>query len=159
MPNCVRRSIGNTAVLFFTEQLENFGLPNPAEYEWKRPPQITIREMEYNAWLGYEWDTVFEFCKMMLEQKEYANADIQKYNPFIISCLRFFDEHYQYLAKHRGRKALDGNGHLISFRVREPKTYKMANNANSTISALTVITEKILTLSEKELSKEDLENI
>ena len=140
----------------FTEQLENFGLPNPTEYEWKRPADYDPG-MEYNAWLEYEWDTVFEFCKMMLEQKEYANADIQKYNPFIISCLRFFDEHYQYLAKHRGRKALDGNGHLILFPGSGAETYKMANNANSTISALTVITEKILTLSEKELSKEDLE--
>jgi hypothetical protein len=140
----------------FTEQLENFGLPNPAEYEWKRPADYDPG-MEYNAWLEYEWDTVFEFCKMMLAQKEYANADIQKYNPFIISCLRFFDEHYQYLAKHRGRKALDGNGHLILFPGSGAETYKMANNANSTISALTVITEKILTLSEKELSKEDLE--
>ena len=140
----------------FTEQLENFGLPNPAEYEWKRPADYDPG-MEYNAWLEYEWDTVFEFCKMMLEQKEYANADIQKYNQFIISCLRFFDEHYQYLAKQRGRKALDGNGHLILFPGSGGETYKMANNANSTISALTAITEKILTLSEKELSKEDLE--
>jgi len=140
----------------FTEQLENFGLPNPAEYEWKRPTDYD-RGMEYNAWLEYEWDTVFEFCKMMLEQKEYANEDIQKYNPFIVSCLRFFDEHYQYLAKQRGRKALDGDGHLILFPGSGAETYKMANNANSTISALTVITEKILTLSDKELSKEDVD--
>lgn len=140
----------------FVEQLENFGLPNPAEYEWKRPADYDPG-MEYNAWLEYEWDTVFEFCKMMLEQKEYANADIQKYNSFIISCLRFFDEHYQYLAKQRGRKALDGDGKLILFPGSGAETYKMANNANSTISALTVITEKLLNLSEKQLSKEDVD--
>lgn len=140
----------------FTEQLENFGLPNPAEYEWKRPADYDTG-MEYNAWLEYEWDTVFEFCQMMLQQKEYAGEDIQKYNSFIISCLRFFDEHYQYLAKQRGRKALDGNGHLILFPGSGAETYKMANNANSTISALTVITEKLLNLSAKELSKEDTE--
>ncbi len=138
----------------FTEQLENFGLPNLAEYEWKRPADYDPG-MEYNAWLEYEWDTVLEFCQMMLQQKEFANEDVQKYNPFIISCLRFFDEHYQYLAKQRGRKALDGNGHLILFPGSGAETYKMANNANSTISALTVITEKILNLSGKELSKED----
>lgn len=138
----------------FTEQLENFGLPNPTEYEWKRPVDYDPG-MEYNAWLEYEWDTVFEFCQMMLQQKEYANEDIQKYNPFIISCLRFFDEHYQYLAKNRGRKALDGDGHLILFPGSGAETYKMANNANSTISALQVITEKLLNLSSKELSKED----
>ena len=140
----------------FTEQLENFGLPNPAEYEWKRPADYDPG-MEYNAWLEYEWDTVFEFCKMMLQQKEYAGEDIQKYNLFIISCLRFFDEHYQYLAKQRGRKALDGNGHLILFPGSGAETYKMANNANSTISALTVITEQLLNFSSKELSNEEVE--
>jgi hypothetical protein len=140
----------------FTEQLENFGLPNPTEYEWKRPADYDPG-MEYNAWLEYEWDTVFEFCQMMLQQKEYENEDIKKYNPFIISCLRFFDEHYQYLAKQRGRKALDGNGHLILYPGSGAETYKMANNANSTISALTVITARLLNLSAKDLSKEEIE--
>ncbi|MFV5690123.1 DUF5703 domain-containing protein [Flavobacterium sp. ZT3R25] len=140
----------------FTEQLENFGLPNPAEYEWKRPADYDPG-MEYNAWLEYEWDTVFEFCQMMLQQKEYAGKDIQKYNPFIISCLRFFDEHYQYLAKERGRKALDANGHLILYPGSGAETYKMAYNSNSTISALQVITKQLLNLSEKELSKEALD--
>ncbi|MCD0468045.1 DUF5703 domain-containing protein [Flavobacterium sp. ENC] len=139
----------------FTEQLENFGLPNPAEYEWKRPADYDPG-MEYNAWLEYEWDTVFEFCQMMLQQKEFGKEDIQKYNSFIISCLRFFDEHYQYLAKKRGRKALDGNGHLILFPGSGAETYKMANNANSTIAALKVITQQLLNLSSTELSKEDL---
>lgn len=138
----------------FTEQLENFGLPNPAEYEWKRPADYDPG-MEYNAWLEYEWDTVFEFCQMMLQQKEFAKEDIQKYNSFIISCLRFFDEHYQYLAKQRGRKALDGNGKLILFPGSGAETYKMANNSNSTIAALQVITEKLLNLSSKQLSVED----
>jgi hypothetical protein len=140
----------------FTEQLENFGLPNPAEYDWKRPADYDPG-MEYNAWLEYEWDTVFEFCQMMLQQKEYAGEDIQQYNSFIMSCLRFFDEHYQYLAKNRGRKALDGNGYLILYPGSGAETYKMTYNANSTISALQVITEQLLKLSQNELSKEDLE--
>jgi len=140
----------------FTEQLENFGLPNPAEYEWKRPADYDPG-MEYNAWLEYEWDTVFEFCQMMLQQKEYAGEGIQKYNSFIISCLRFFDEHYQYLAKQRGRKALDGNGKLILFPGSGAETYKMANNSNSTIAALQVVTEKLLNLSLEKLSKEEVD--
>ncbi|WNH09438.1 DUF5703 domain-containing protein [Thalassobellus suaedae] len=139
----------------FTEQLENFGLPNPAEYDWKRPEDYDPG-MQHNAWLEYQWDTVFEFCKMMLEQKEYANLNIEKYNPFIISCLRFFDEHYQYLAKKRGRKTLDGNGHLVLYPGSAVETYKMAYNANSTISALKVISEKLLNVSSKELSDEDI---
>jgi hypothetical protein len=138
----------------FTEQLENFGLPNPAEYEWKRPAGYDPG-MEYNAWLEYEWDTVFEFCQMMLQQKEFANEAIEKYNPFVISCLRFFDEHYQYLAKNRGRKALDSNGHLILYPGSGAETYKMAYNANSTIAALQVITGKLLKVSEQTLSAEE----
>ncbi|KQO20597.1 hypothetical protein ASF10_16100 [Flavobacterium sp. Leaf82] len=140
----------------FTEQLENFGLPNPAEYDWKRPADYDPG-MEYNAWLEYEWDTVFEFCQMMLQQKEYAGEDIQKYTSFIISCLRFFDEHYQYLAQQRGRKALDGNGKLVLYPGSGAETYKMTNNANSTISALQVITDNLLKLSSEQLSKEELE--
>lgn len=140
----------------FTEQLENFGLPNPAEYEWKRPADYDPG-MEYNAWLEYKWDTVLEFCQMMLQHKDYAGEDIQKYNQFIISCLRFFDEHYQYLAKQRGRKALDGNGKLVLFPGSAAETYKMTNNSNSTISALQIITENLLNLSGNQLSKEDVE--
>jgi hypothetical protein len=140
----------------FTEQLENFGLPNPAEYEWKRPVSYDPG-MQYNAWLEYQWDTVFEFCNMMLEQKEYANKDVKKYNNFILSCLRFFDEHYQYLAKKRGRKSLDTNGHLVLYPGSAVETYKMANNANSTISALKVISEKLLKVSSKDLIQEEID--
>jgi len=98
----------------FTEQMENFGLPNMAEYAFKRPPSFD-KGVEYNAWLEYEWDTVLEFCLMMLEEERYTQKNISTYLPFIESCLRFFDEHYQYLAKQRGIKALDGNRHLILF--------------------------------------------
>ncbi len=139
----------------FTEQLENFGLPNPSEYGWKRPSDYDPG-MQYNAWLEYQWDTVLEFCKMMLAQKEYINADITKYHNFIISCLRFFEEHYQYLAKKRGRKTLDANTHLVLYPGSGVETYKMAYNANSTISALRVISKTLLEISEADLSETDL---
>ena len=119
----------------FTEQLENFGLPNPSEYGWKRPDYVD-KGVEYNAWLEYTWDTALEFCQMILETKSYANADISRYKPLIESCVRFFDEHYRYLAQHRGRKTLDGDGKLILFPASACETYKMANNPSSTIAAL-----------------------
>ena len=119
----------------FAEQLENFGLPNPSEYGWKRPADFD-KGVEYNAWLEYEWDTVLEFCQMMLDTRSYNNADITKYMPLIESAVTFFDEHYRYLAKHRGRKELDSNGHLILFPASAGETYKMANNPSSTIAAL-----------------------
>ena len=124
----------------FCEQIENFGLPNPAEYGFKRPEWFD-KGLEYNAWLEYEWDTILEFCQMILETKNYANADITPYLPLIESSLTFFDEHYRQLASRRGRKALDGNGHLILFPSSACETYKMTNNASSTIAALRTVLE------------------
>lgn len=124
----------------FCEQIENFGLPNPAEYGFKRPDWFD-KGLEYNAWLEYEWDTVLEFCQMILETKNYADADIAPYIPLIESSLTFFDEHYRMLASRRGRKALDGEGHLVLFPGSACETYKMTNNASSTIAALRTVLE------------------
>jgi hypothetical protein len=129
----------------FAEQLENFGLPNCTEYGWKRPADAD-KGVEYNAWLEYEWDTVLEFCLMMLETERYAGKDIREYIPFIESCLRFFNEHYQYLASKRGRKSLDGNGHLVLFPGSAAETYKMAYNASSTIAGLRTVLNRMLQL-------------
>ena len=124
----------------FCEQIENFGLPNPAEYGFKRPEWFD-KGVEYNAWLEYEWDTILEFCQMILETKNYTNADITPYLPLIESSLTFFDEHYRQLASRRGRKALDGNGQLVLFPGSACETYKMTNNASSTIAALRTVLE------------------
>ena len=135
----------------FTEQLENFGLPNFAEYGQKRPPNFD-KGLEYNAWLEYEWDTVLEFCLMMLEEERYTGKDIRDRIPFIESCLLFFDEHYQYLAKQRGNKALDGQGKLVLFPGSSAETFKMAYNSTTTIAALQTITHRLLVLPEMYLT-------
>lgn len=129
----------------FTEQMENFGLPNFAEYGQKRPAGFD-KGLEFNAWLEYEWDTVFEFCLMMLQEQEYTGKDISTTIPFIESCLRFFDEHYQYLARQRGAKALDGNGKLVLYPGSGAETFKMATHSTSTIAALQTITKNLLAL-------------
>ena len=129
----------------FTEQLENFGLPNVTEYGWKRPAGYD-KGMEYNAWLEYEWDTVLEFCYMILETERYAGKDIRQYIPFIESCLTFFNEHYQYLARNRGSKALDGEGHLVLYPGSAGETFKMAYNSSSTIAALQTVLSRLLEL-------------
>ena len=137
----------------FTEQLENFGLPNPAEYNWKRPANFD-NGVEYNAWLEYEWDTVLEFCYMMLETERYTGKSIKEYLPFIESCLTFFYEHYQYRAKQRGAKTFDGNGHLVLYPGSGAETYKMAYNATSTITALETVLKRVLELPEGYLTEE-----
>ena len=135
----------------FTEQIENFGLPNPFEYGYKRPEGYDAG-MEYNAWLEYQWDTVFEFCLMMLETERYEGRNIQTYVPFIESCLTFFDEHYQWLAKQRGTKAFDEKGQYVFYPSSACETYKMTYNSTTVISALNVILTRMLELPERYLS-------
>lgn len=139
----------------FTEQIENFGLPNPAEYNWKRPAGYD-KGMEHNAWLEYEWDTILEFCMMILETERYNNQNIQEYLPLIESSLTFFKEHYTYLAKQRGSKALDANGHLVLYPGSAAETYKMAYNSTSTIAGLKTVLERLLEL--KSASDEQKQN-
>ena len=129
----------------FTEQMENFGLPDPAEYGYKRPDNFD-KGVEYNAWLEYTWDTVLEFSYMMLETQRYNGNDIKGYIPFIESCVTFFNEHYQYLAKQRGIKSYDGNGHLVLFPGSGAETFKMAYNSTSTIAALKTVITALLDL-------------
>ncbi len=135
----------------FTEQIENYSLPNPAEYGFDRPEGWNPG-VEYNAWLEYQWDSVLEFCLMILEAGRYkgdaaiGGVDIHRYLPLIESCLTFFDEHYQYLARQRGRRELDGAGHLVLFPGSAAETYKMAYNATSTVAALQTVTRHLLEL-------------
>ena len=131
-----------------TEQVENYGLPCYPEYGTKRPKNFDVG-LEHNAWLEYEWDTCLEFCMMALEAYRYHGMDISKYLPMIRSCLTFFDEHYQYLAKQRGAKALDGQGKLVLYPGSGGETYKAAYNSTSTIAALRTVTSAMMTYAQE----------
>jgi hypothetical protein len=135
----------------FTEQIENYGLPCFPEYGTKRPEGFDPG-MERNAWLEYEWDTVLEFCQMILERMRYEGV---RFNPktnarqqvvevaFVRSCLRFFDEHYQYLARQRGAKTLDGEGKIVLYPGSGGETFKGAYNSASTVAALRTVTQTL----------------
>ena len=125
-----------------TEQIENYGLPCYPEYGTKRPAGFDPG-LERNAWLEYEWDSALEFCMMALESERYQSTSTSQPSAlspqpsaFVRSCLRFFDEHYQYLANQRGAKRLDANGKLVLYPGSGGETYKMAYNSTSTIAAL-----------------------
>ena len=128
----------------FSEQIENFGLPNLAEYDWKPRHEGFPVGVDSNPWLEYTWDTALEFALMMFDAHLYNNEPIVPHLPFIESLLTFFDEHYSYLALRRGTNKLDGDGHLVLYPGSACETYKMATNATSTVAALKVITEKLL---------------
>ena len=128
-----------------TEQIENYGLPCYPEYGTKRPAGFDPG-LERNAWLEYEWDTALEFCMMAIESERYQSTSTSQPSAlspqpsaFVRSCLRFFDEHYQYLANQRGAKRLDANGKLVLYPGSGGETYKMAYNSTSTIAALRTV--------------------
>ena len=125
-----------------TEQIENYGLPCYPEYGTKRPAHFDPG-MERNAWLEYEWDTCLEFCMMAIKASRYTQFDLERYMPLIRSCLRFFDEHYQYLANQRGAKRLDADGHLVLYPGSGGETFKGAYNSTSTIAALRTVAAAI----------------
>ena len=121
----------------FTEQIENFGLPNPAEYGKHKPGDDMGTER--NAWLEYLWDTSLEFCSMILQSHKYNGSDITAYEPLIKQCLVFFDEHYQWLAKKQGVKPLNADGKLVLYPASGCETYKMAYNPANVIAALRAV--------------------
>ncbi len=137
----------------FTEQMENFGLPNFAEYGVKRPAN-TDKGVEYNAWLEYEWDTVLEFCLMMLEEQRYTGKDISSNMPFIESCVQFFYEHYYYEGKKRTARPFGNHGTLTFYPGSGAETFKMATNSTSTIAALKTIIARLKQLPQNYLAPE-----
>ena len=137
----------------FTEQIENFGLPVAYEYGWNRPKDYDPG-VEHNDWVEYQWDTVFEFCLMILDLNRFNGEDISQYMPLIESCLKFYDEHYQYLSKKRTTKALDYEGNLVIYPGTACETYKVANNPVSTIAALKTVLGRVLTLDSTYLKPE-----
>lgn len=126
----------------FSEQIENSGLPNPAEYG--KHKEGDDPGMDRNAWLEYQWDTALEFCSMILQAHEYSGLDIQKYEPLIAGCVTFFDQHYQQLAKKLGVKALNADGKLMLYPSSGCETYKMAYNPASVVAALQTVVKQCI---------------
>ena len=86
---------------------------------------------------------------------KYEGYDISEYIPMIESSVKFFDEHYQYLAKRRGAKALDGNGKLVLFPGSACETFKMAYNSTPTVAGLRVVTQSLIDYHKNDTAKVD----
>jgi hypothetical protein len=146
----------NHAGACFTEQIENFGLPQLFEYGIDRPEGYDPG-MQYNPWLEYLWETPLEFCMMILETERFDGRNITAYMPLIESCLAFYDEHYRYLARTRGTQVWDANGCYVFYPTSACETYKMTYNSTTVISALKAVLARLLELPEGSLSPEKRE--
>lgn len=135
----------------FTEQIENFGLPNPAEYgKHKYGGEAGVED---NRWLEYEWDTALEFadmyCRYPFEKSPHGQEEAsQAAKHMILSCLRFFFEHYE---------ESDSVGNMVIYPGSACETYKITRNASSTIAALMrVSADAIEYASELGLNKKEI---
>ena len=132
----------------FTEQIENFGLPVAYSYGMEPRTGYRPRGKQKNAYCEYLWDTVMDFCLMMMQTQTYEGRDVSPYIPFIESCLTFFDEHYRMLALQRTVQPFDRQQHYIFYPGTAGETYKMAYNSSQTIAALTTVLRTLLALPE-----------
>ncbi|MDR2424518.1 MAG: DUF5703 domain-containing protein [Prevotellaceae bacterium] len=152
----------NHAGACFAEQIENFGLPVLGFY-YDRHDGFD-KGIEYEPTIIYQWETVFEFCMMILEAERYANRDISEYIPLIESCLTFYDEHYRKLAVERGILPWDSRlnsfewtpttEYYVFYPTAAAETYKMALNSTTVVCALKVILARMTELPDKYLSAE-----
>ncbi|MCK5834832.1 MAG: hypothetical protein KAG98_03760, partial [Lentisphaeria bacterium] len=161
----------------FVEQIENFGLPIASTYyhvprNLKFTPRtdkqstrtlknskgkvVEVIDQGYltNPWTGDEYETILEFCLMILDVEQFSGEDISRYMPLIESSLLFFDEHYRYWGNKLNGSPLDKDGHLVLYPSTACETYKMATNPTPLIAGLKTVLLRMLELPEKYISKD-----
>ena len=133
----------------FVEQIENFGLCCGQEWGWHRSwdrPSSRLPGIEDSAFVDHLWDTVLEFCLMMLEGGRftgtYASGDLA----FIDSCLTFFDQHYRRAYRDIAGRELDDGGKLVLFPGTACETYKNTLDSTVTIAGLDAVLRALLAL-------------
>lgn len=152
------RSYWNHPGACFTEQTENFGLPVAYSYGMEKRTSPRTRGKQANAYCEYLWDTVMDFCLMMIRTNTYEGRDVRKYIPFIEDCLTFFDEHYRMLALQRTVQPFDRKKHYVFYPGTAGETYKMATNSTQTIAALTTVLKELLALPQGTLTQKQSEH-
>ena len=134
----------------FAEQVENFGLPLGDLYQHRwgggglGPRASGEPGWLDNAWCEDQYDTVFEFCLMILDTEQYFGADIGDYLPLIHSSLTFYDRHYRWERMRRKGAELDPQGRLEIFPGTACETFKRATNPVSTVAALRAVLTRLL---------------
>jgi len=107
--------------------------------------------VEDSAFVDHLWDTVLEFCLMMLEVGRFTGADVSGDLAFVDSCLTFFDQHYRAEQARMSGRELDGAGKLVLFPGTACETYKNATNSAVTIAGLDALLSALLALPDTRL--------
>ena len=136
----------------FVEQIENFGLCCGQEWGWTRTwnkPATRLPGVEDSAFVDHLWDTVLEFCLMMLEVNRFKGEDASVDIGFIDSCLTFFDQHYRAEHARVSGREVDASGNLVLFPGTAGETYKNALNSAVTIAGLDAVLTALVALPDR----------
>ena len=136
----------------FVEQIENFGLCCGQEYGWHRTwerPAVLMPGVEDSTYVDHLWDTVLEFCLMMLEVGRFTGADVSGDLAFVDSCLTFFDQHYRAEYRRIAGQELDAEGKLVLFPGTACETYKNTLDSTVTIAGLSAVLDALLALPDR----------
>ena len=136
----------------FGEHPSNSGLIAAHAY-WSKPklqprPGADISTIQVVA-VRDLYDTVLEFCEMILQAQSYSGQDISEYLPLIQSCVTFFDEHYRALNKKATEQELDPHGHLVIYPSTANESFKNARNPTTVVSGLRTVLTSLLALPPK----------
>ena len=139
----------------FTEQIENYWLPNICEYDRsvfddgkQRPVGFPVGD-QWNNWQTWLVDTANEFADMILQANIYEGFDVSPYLEFIEYQLAFLDLYY--LQEHDAVDSFPltgkyGNSTLIIYPGSGAETYKGAYNPSSTVSGLRKVIVDLLSV-------------
>ncbi|KAI9737459.1 MAG: hypothetical protein M1834_009614 [Cirrosporium novae-zelandiae] len=145
----------------FTEQIENFGLPNYVEWNGRLFYDDVARSVaplyplgvDWNRWLSYLFDTANESADMILLANQYHGFDVTPYLNFIENQLMWYDVYYQYLQQNRDALPLSGQGDVVEEEVKlviypgsGQEAYKGTYNAASTVSGLRKVISDLLSV-------------
>ncbi|TCP29650.1 hypothetical protein EV292_1161 [Sphingomonas sp. BK235] len=136
----------------FVEQIENFGLCCGQEWGWRRDwtkAAARLPGVEDSPYVDYLWDTVLEFCLMMLEVGRFTGQYRADDLGFVDSCLTFFDQHYRREHRRVTGRELDAAGRLVLFPGTACETYKNTLNSAVTIAGLNAVLRALLALPER----------
>lgn len=139
----------------FTDQMNQAGIVCGREYGWNRPQGMDPGTQD-SPYHEYYFTSQLEFSYMILEYYRFSGKDISAYLPFIKAAVRFFDEHYRYLAKKNTGSEFTSDGKYLLYPCQALETYSgHVKNPSDVIAALTRLTTELQALPDKYVNAEE----
>ena len=139
----------------FAEQFQLSGLPVASQYgfvehgySWRVRPKDFPRGELANPAISTYYQGQLEHAFMILEYQRFTGRDISAYLPFILSSIRFYDEHFQQVHRRLAGQPLDPQGKLVIFPSTPGEHHLNSTNPADAVAGLQAIAAALLALPE-----------